>query len=125
VELVHQPYRFWIKQESWGAKTGLSWNYLGGKFMLYLVKAKLTRIPFIKNSATEFVMHVHPNAKDIFGKESFLFKSGPEHQAARRSFIKLFTKKAAPAYLSVKEEMVRNYGSRLKGKLISAATSRI
>lgn len=107
LEVTRQPYRFWLKQESWGEKAGVSWNYICGKFVLLFIKAKFARIPFIKNSAKEFVSYVHLNAEAVFGKESILFMSGPKHQALRGSFIKLFTQKATSVYLSIQEEKVK------------------
>lgn len=91
-----------------------SWNYLCGKFMLLLVKAKFARTPFMKNSATEFSSAVHPNAEAVFGKDSFLFMNGPDHQAIRGSFLKLLTKKAVTVYLSIQETMVLQYIEKWK-----------
>lgn len=107
MEFVRQPYRFWLKQESWGKKAGASWNYICGKFVIMLVKAKFARTPFINNSANEFLSVIHPNAEAVFGKDSFLFMTGSRHQALRGSFIKLFTKKAISVYLSIQEEKVK------------------
>lgn len=111
-EIVCQPYRFWMKQEAWGAKAGASWNYVAGNFMLLLVKAKLARIPFIQNSAEEFLTIVDPNAEAVFGKGSLLFMSGPEHKALKGSFIKLLTQRAVSVYLSTQEEKFRQYAEK-------------
>lgn len=114
LEFVRKPYQFWAKQELWGKKAGASWNYICGKFVITLVKAKLARIPFTNNSAKEFLSVVHPNAEAVFGKDSFLFMTGPRHQALRGSFIKLFTKKAIAVYLSIQEEKVKEHLEKWK-----------
>ena len=108
VNIIRHPYQFWLKEHQRAQATGISWNYVFGKFMMLCTKVKYSRIPFIKNSESEFVSAVHPNAAAVFNEKSILLMpSGPEHTAIRQSFIKLFTRKAISAYLSIQDEIAR------------------
>ena len=108
MNIIRRPYKFWLKEHQRAQATGISWNYVFGKFIMLCTKVKYSRIPFIKNSESEFVSAVHPNAAAVFNKKSILLMpSGPQHTAIRQSFIKLFTRKAISAYLSIQDEIVR------------------
>ena len=108
MNIIRHPYKFWLKEHQRAQATGISWNYVFGKFIMLCTKVKYSRIPFIKNSESEFVSAVHPNAAAVFNKKSMvLMPSGPQHTAIRQSFIKLFTCKAISAYLSIQDEIAR------------------
>ena len=120
LQLLYHPYEFWKKQEAFAKMAGISWNYFFGKFVLLFVKAKYARIPFVKNSVTEFLSFIHPNATAVFGEGSVLFMSGPKHQELRRSFLKLFTRKAVSVYLiiqhKVAQECIQKWLQQKEGK---------
>ena len=106
--IVRHPYQFWLREHKQAKVTGISWNYVFGKFIMLFTKVKYSRIPFVKNSESEFVSAVHPNAAAVFNKKSILLMpSGPEHTAIRQSFIKLFTRKAISTYIGIQHKIAR------------------
>lgn len=111
LELVRHPVAFWHKQRKWASKSGLSWNYIGGKFMVLCTKAKYARLPFLKNSPTDFagIVHLQTNANAVFGDECVMYMTGEKHKALRKSFINLFTRKALGLYVSVQERVIRDF----------------
>lgn len=109
LEMIRYPYQFWLKQHKQAEARGVTWNYIFGRFIMLCTKVKYSRVPFIKNSKSEFVTALHPNAGAVFNEKSMiLMPAGPEHTAIRRSFIKLFTRKAISVYLGIQDEVARS-----------------
>ena len=110
LHMLRHPYQFWMREHERAKSTGISWNYLFGKFTMLCTKAKYARVPFMQNSEAEFVTALHPNAAAVFNEKSMiLMPSGPRHTAMRRSFIKLFSRKSVSMYLTIQDKVAREY----------------
>lgn len=111
VRMVMDPYGYWenLRQQAMGGGSGLSYDSLVGKMMVFLTDADKCREVMAVNDPTRMMMTLHPSAKNILGPNNLAFMHGPEHKAIRKSFLSLFTRKALGSYVVVQDALVRQH----------------
>ena len=107
VSMVRNPTNFWNQQEKYGK---ISWNKLGGYFMVHSNDATVTK-KILQNN-TDLKPILHPNANTIFGKNNMAFQQGKPHKQLRAVLLPLFTKKALSLYLKIQEKVIRRHLSK-------------
>lgn len=115
IKMVKDPYGFWEQQRQWAWASGVSYNSLFGKYILFVTDPVKSRELMAANDPEKLLMVLHPSAKNILGKDNMAFSHGPEHKAIRKSFLSLFTRKALSIYIQLQDGIIRrNVASWLK-----------
>ncbi|KAG6546565.1 hypothetical protein Mapa_012114 [Marchantia paleacea] len=108
--MVTDPVKFWEDQAKTAMKTGLSWNVLLGKFIVFVRDTELSRKIFMNVSPDGFRMIIHPFGKDLFGADNnFIFMLGEEHRDLRKRLGPIFTYKALALYVSIQDSLIRKH----------------
>ncbi|KAL6201222.1 hypothetical protein ACLB2K_024937 [Fragaria x ananassa] len=98
VSLVRNPTRFWDLQSSLAASSGLSTNYIVGKFILFIRDTSLSHKVFANVRPDAFTLVGHPFGKKLFGEHNLIYMTGQEHKDLRRRIAPNFTPKALATY---------------------------
>ena len=106
--MVKDPYAFWEQQRKWAWASGVSYNSLFGKYILFVTDPVKSRELMAANDPEKLLMVLHPSAKNILGKNNMAFAHGPEHKALRKSFLSLFTRKALSVYVQLQDTIIRD-----------------
>lgn len=109
IGMIRDPYGFWQHQADMAAKTGLSWNSIVSKYMVFATRADFCHKIFNANSPDTLTLVLHPNAYFILGTNNIAFQTGPSHRALRSSFMQLFTPKALSFYLTIQDKCIREH----------------
>ncbi|KAK9823344.1 hypothetical protein WJX72_002058 [[Myrmecia] bisecta] len=107
-QMVMDPYKFWEDQRKFSFP-GFSWNSMIGRFMIFTTDADISRHVFNFNDPETLFMAVHPSGKNILGPTNLAFMHGKPHQAIRKSFLSLFTRKALATYVETQDGVIRRH----------------
>ncbi|KFK36340.1 hypothetical protein AALP_AA4G109900 [Arabis alpina] len=105
VSLVRDPTSFWNKQSTIAKNSGLSANYLIGKFILYIRETELSQQIFSNVRPDAFHLVGHPFGKKLFGDHNLIYMFGEDHKSVRRHLAPNFTPKSFSTY-SVLQQLV-------------------
>eukprot|EP00274_Cyanoptyche_gloeocystis_P004282 CAMPEP_0196659646 /NCGR_PEP_ID=MMETSP1086-20130531/36008_1 /TAXON_ID=77921 /ORGANISM="Cyanoptyche gloeocystis , Strain SAG4.97" /LENGTH=399 /DNA_ID=CAMNT_0041993705 /DNA_START=179 /DNA_END=1375 /DNA_ORIENTATION=+ len=103
--MILNPFDFYERQRYYGP---MSWNAVGGKFMVFTAGPELTRKIF-QNAAGTLRLWLIFGAKRVLGPKTIAFLHGPEHKELRRQLMPLFVRKALAVYLPHQERTIRKH----------------
>ncbi|KAL6206842.1 hypothetical protein ACLB2K_024088 [Fragaria x ananassa] len=106
VSLVRNPTRFWDFQSSLAASSGLSANYIVGKFILFIRDTSLSHKVFANVRPDAFTLVGHPFGKKLFGEHNLIYMTGQEHKDLRRRITPNFTPKALATYTALQQTII-------------------
>eukprot|EP00743_Colponemidia_sp_Colp-15_P000169 GILK01000195.1.p1 GENE.GILK01000195.1~~GILK01000195.1.p1 ORF type:complete len:506 (+),score=89.45 GILK01000195.1:199-1518(+) len=95
------PFDFYDNQAKFGP---ISWNFVGGIFMIFSAESELTRKIF--NNADKLRLWLIFGAKRILGDNNIAFMHGEEHKELRKQLLPLFNRKALSLYLPLQEQKI-------------------
>ncbi|MCO5604778.1 hypothetical protein L7F22_058949 [Adiantum nelumboides] len=112
VSLVREPTKYWEDQALLAKKTGLSCNFIFGKFILFIRDSELSQRVFSNVKADGFHLIGHPFGSKLFGDINLIFMLGESHKNLRRRLAPLFTHKALETYIVIQEKTIRTHIKR-------------
>jgi cytochrome P450 family 710 subfamily A protein len=109
IRMVKDPTQFWIDQAHISGKTGMCWNVLFGRFILFVRDSELSQRIFTNVKPDGFQLVGHPFGKKLFGDTNLIFMFGEEHRELRRKLAPNFTVKALGTYVSIQDRIMREH----------------
>ncbi|CAL9235517.1 unnamed protein product [Arabidopsis halleri] len=106
VALVRDPTSFWDKQSATAGISGLSANYLIGKFIVYIRDTELSHQIFSNVRPDAFHLIGHPFGKKLFGDHNLIYMFGEDHKSVRRQLAPNFTPKALSTYSALQQLVI-------------------
>lgn len=103
IEVVRDPYKFWLNQEKYG---DLSKTYLGGKTMFFSAKSENTNKIFKENTGDNLRIVIGLN-DTVFSDQNISCLHGPEHANLRKLLLTLFTRSRLGAYVETQQNIMR------------------
>jgi len=82
-------------------KTGISWNFLLGRYMVFVRDSELSQKIFANVSPDAFHLVGHPFGKKLFGEKNMIMMFGDEHKSLRRRLAPMFIQKALGVYVEI------------------------
>eukprot|EP00850_Spirogloea_muscicola_P023740 SM000385S14618 [mRNA] locus=s385:33530:36853:+ [translate_table: standard] len=89
--------------------SGLSWNALIGKYIVFIRDVELSHKVFANVRPDGFHLVGHPLGNKLFGEHNLIFMMGDEHKDLRRRLAPLFTAKALGLYIEIQERTIRQH----------------
>ncbi|AEC08982.1 putative cytochrome P450 [Arabidopsis thaliana] len=115
VALVRDPTSFWDKQSSTANISGLSANYLIGKFIVYIRDTELSHQIFSNVRPDAFHLIGHPFGKKLFGDHNLIYMFGEDHKSVRRQLAPNFTPKALSTYSALQQLVILRHLRQWEG----------
>ncbi|XP_010516597.1 PREDICTED: cytochrome P450 710A1-like [Camelina sativa] len=112
VSLVRDPTSFWDKQSAAAGISGLSANYLIGKFIVYIKDTELSHQIFANVRPDAFHLIGHPFGKKLFGEHNLIYMFGEDHKSVRRRIAPNFIPKALSTYSAVQQLVILRHLQR-------------
>ncbi|KAH7352174.1 hypothetical protein KP509_19G033500 [Ceratopteris richardii] len=112
LSLVWEPTKYWEKQAFFSQKTGISCNYIFGRFTVFIRDSEISQKVFANVRPDAFQLIGHPFGSKLFGDINLIFMYGDEHKDLRRRLAPLFTIKALATYVTIQERTIRSHIER-------------
>eukprot|EP00850_Spirogloea_muscicola_P010270 SM000060S19602 [mRNA] locus=s60:68498:71851:- [translate_table: standard] len=101
-----------LRRAKAASHSGLSWNALIGKYIVFIRDVELSHKVFANVRPDGFHLVGHPLGNKLFGEHNLIFMMGDEHKDLRRRLAPLFTAKALGLYIEIQERTIRQHVTR-------------
>ncbi|KAI5080721.1 hypothetical protein GOP47_0003904, partial [Adiantum capillus-veneris] len=112
LSLVREPTKYWEDQALLAKSSGLSCNFIFGKFIVFIRDSELSQRVFSNVKSDGFHLIGHPFGSKLFGDINLIFMLGEAHKNLRRRLAPLFTHKALETYIMIQERTIRAHIER-------------
>ncbi|KAM0938611.1 putative cytochrome P450 [Dioscorea sansibarensis] len=104
--MILNPTLFWRNQALAAFSSGLSSNYLLGRFILFVRSTDLSHLIFSNVRPDAFHLIGHPFGKKLFGDHNLIYMFGDAHKSLRRRIAPNFTHHALSTYFHLQQSVI-------------------